>query len=144
MSEEWKIKDSEGNDRNLSEQDVLQEITKGKIGENNFAFEWETSDKSKKKNGDSDSIIDKDNYVKSYSLEERCVNGDLPDSGLVIDESSGSSGLPTNWVRGEKERNGRGHRIGGGGGETEELVGDEFPPGVNERFEMARALHANE
>jgi len=38
MSEEWKIKDSEGNDRNLSNQDVLQEITKGKIGENNFAW----------------------------------------------------------------------------------------------------------
>ena len=49
-------------------------------------------------------IIDKDNYVKLYSLEERCVSGSLPDSGLVIDESSGSSGLPTNWVRGEKER----------------------------------------
>lgn len=38
MSEEWKIKDSGGNDRNLSKQDVLQEITKGKIGENNFAW----------------------------------------------------------------------------------------------------------
>lgn len=38
MSEEWKIKDSEGKDRNLSNQDVLQEISKGKIGENNFAW----------------------------------------------------------------------------------------------------------
>ncbi len=38
MSEEWIIKDSEGNDRNLLNQDVLQEITNGKIVENNFAW----------------------------------------------------------------------------------------------------------
>lgn len=49
-------------------------------------------------------IIDKDNYIKIYPLRERCINGALPNSGLVIDESSGSSGMPTNWVRGEKER----------------------------------------
>jgi len=48
--------------------------------------------------------INKENYITTYPLEERCINGKLPDYGLVIDESSGSSGLPTNWVRGEKER----------------------------------------
>jgi phenylacetate-CoA ligase len=47
---------------------------------------------------------DKENYVKVFSLESRCVGGRLPTRGVVIDESSGSSGLPTNWVRGEKER----------------------------------------
>ena len=49
-------------------------------------------------------VIDKDNYIKKYSLEERCVKGKIPKTGLVIDESSGSSGMPTNWIRGEKER----------------------------------------
>jgi phenylacetate-CoA ligase len=49
-------------------------------------------------------IIDKENYVKIYPLESRCINGKIPDSGAVIDESSGSSGMPTNWVRGSKER----------------------------------------
>ncbi len=49
-------------------------------------------------------VIDKENYVKVYSLNSRCVNGSIPKAGVVIDESSGSSGTPTNWVRGSKER----------------------------------------
>mgnify|MGYP001388528130 FL=1 len=49
-------------------------------------------------------VIDKENYIKKYSLEDRCVKGKIPKTGLVIDESSGSSGMPTNWIRGEKER----------------------------------------
>ena len=49
-------------------------------------------------------IIDKENYIKIYPLENRCVNGAMPAKGLVIDESSGSSGAPTNWLRGRKER----------------------------------------
>lgn len=49
-------------------------------------------------------ITDKMNYVKAFSLEKRCVDGRLPAEGIIIDESSGSSGRPTNWVRGEKER----------------------------------------
>jgi phenylacetate-CoA ligase len=48
--------------------------------------------------------IDKDNYVKAYSLEQRCTDGALPTHGVIIDESSGSTGKPTNWVRGAHER----------------------------------------
>ena len=47
---------------------------------------------------------DKANYVKQYSLEARCIDGVLPVHGVVIDESSGSSGVATNWVRGNAER----------------------------------------
>ena len=46
----------------------------------------------------------KDNYVKRFSVEERCHGGALPARGVVIDESSGSSGAPNNWVRGREER----------------------------------------
>jgi phenylacetate-CoA ligase len=49
-------------------------------------------------------ISDKKNYVKEFSIESRCVGGKLPLSGVVIDESSGSSGQPNNWVRGQSER----------------------------------------
>jgi phenylacetate-CoA ligase len=47
---------------------------------------------------------DKENYVREYSMDERCVNGKVPAKGVVIDESSGSSGTATNWARGKKER----------------------------------------
>ena len=58
--------------------------------------------------------VDKANYISCWSLEERCVGGQLPTRGLLIDESSGSSGQPTNWVRGARERtvNGRTIRMG--------------------------------
>ncbi len=46
----------------------------------------------------------KENYVKRFSVEERCVGGRLPLRGAVIDESSGTSGEPSNWVRGSEER----------------------------------------
>lgn len=46
----------------------------------------------------------KDTFVKKYSIANRCVGGRIPDKGVIIDESSGSSGVPTNWVRGAKER----------------------------------------
>jgi phenylacetate-CoA ligase len=49
-------------------------------------------------------VTTKENYVKRYSVEERCVNGRLPVRGAVIDESSGTSGEPSNWVRGPEER----------------------------------------
>lgn len=49
-------------------------------------------------------ISDKKNYVSIFELSERCNRGKIPDGGVIIDESSGSSGLPTNWVRGKKER----------------------------------------
>lgn len=48
--------------------------------------------------------MDKESYVKKYSIEERCVGGDIPAYGVVVDESSGSSGTPTSWVRGPEER----------------------------------------
>jgi phenylacetate-CoA ligase len=49
-------------------------------------------------------VMDKENYVKVYALGERCLGGRLPDRDVVIDESSGSSGIPTNWARGGAER----------------------------------------
>jgi phenylacetate-coenzyme A ligase PaaK-like adenylate-forming protein len=49
-------------------------------------------------------ITTKNNYVKKYSLVERCYYGKIPAAGVVIDESSGSSGVPNNWVRSAEER----------------------------------------
>ena len=48
---------------------------------------------------------DKTNYVKAFSLDARCTGGRVPKRGIIVDESSGSSGRPTNWVRGTRERN---------------------------------------
>ena len=48
--------------------------------------------------------IDKDSYVKRFSLDNRCIGGELPTKGVVVDESSGSTGKPTSWVRGKFER----------------------------------------
>jgi phenylacetate-CoA ligase len=47
---------------------------------------------------------DKESYVRRYSIEERCYGGRLPRAGVVIDESSGTSGVANNWVRGPVER----------------------------------------
>jgi len=49
-------------------------------------------------------FTDKENYVKKYSMDERCINGKVPATGVVIDESSGSTGTATNWARGKRER----------------------------------------
>ncbi|HEV7474594.1 MAG TPA: hypothetical protein VGN90_11130 [Pyrinomonadaceae bacterium] len=49
-------------------------------------------------------ITTKENYVKQYSIVDRCYYGKLPAMGVVIDESSGSSGVPNNWVRSAEER----------------------------------------
>jgi phenylacetate-CoA ligase len=49
-------------------------------------------------------VTTKENYVKKYGLAERCYEGRIPASGVVIDESSGSSGVPNNWVRSADER----------------------------------------
>ncbi len=46
----------------------------------------------------------KENYVKKFSIQSRCLHGRIPSRGVVIDESSGSSGVPNNWVRGRTER----------------------------------------
>jgi phenylacetate-CoA ligase len=50
-------------------------------------------------------VMTKENYIKRYTLEERCYHGAIPRSGVVIDESSGSTGQPNNWVRSASERN---------------------------------------
>lgn len=47
---------------------------------------------------------DKENYVKAYPIEARCVGGRIPIQGVTIDESSGSTGTPFNWVRSGEER----------------------------------------
>jgi phenylacetate-CoA ligase len=48
--------------------------------------------------------MDKARYIKKYTLLDKIWNGELPTSGVMFDESSGSSGTPTSWVRGRKER----------------------------------------
>ena len=47
---------------------------------------------------------DKASYVDRWSLKDRCVGGRIPLRGATIDESSGSTGTPYNWVRGAEER----------------------------------------
>jgi phenylacetate-CoA ligase len=47
---------------------------------------------------------DKDGYVRRWTIPERCVGGALPLRGVAIDESSGSTGTPHNWVRSHRER----------------------------------------
>ena len=47
---------------------------------------------------------DKKSYVDCYGLLERCIGGAVPYPGTTIDESSGSTGTPYNWIRGRKER----------------------------------------
>ncbi len=48
--------------------------------------------------------MDKATYIKRYRLTDKIWDGRLPTSGVMFDESSGSSGTPTSWVRGRKER----------------------------------------
>src|ERR671925_156479 len=48
-------------------------------------------------------MTDKNNYVRRWPVEARCRGGRIPSSGVVIDESSGTSGKPNNWVRGPAE-----------------------------------------
>ena len=47
---------------------------------------------------------DKHTYVDRYPLLERCVHGTVSFPGTTIDESSGSTGTPYNWIRGPRER----------------------------------------
>lgn len=48
--------------------------------------------------------MDKVSYIKKYHLLDKIWDGTLPTSGVMFDESSGSSGTPTSWVRGKRER----------------------------------------
>lgn len=47
-------------------------------------------------------ITEKERYVKKYSLKDRCVHGAFPKRGS-IDESGGTSGTPSNWIRSTQE-----------------------------------------
>ena len=47
---------------------------------------------------------DKQSYVDRFGMMDRCVRGNLPYRGTTIDESSGSTGTPYNWIRGRRER----------------------------------------
>ena len=47
---------------------------------------------------------DKLGYVDRHGLLDRCVGGAVPFAGTTIDESSGSTGTPYNWIRGARER----------------------------------------
>jgi phenylacetate-CoA ligase len=47
---------------------------------------------------------DKRNYIDRYSLEERCIDGRFTFKGTTLDESSGSTGRPYDWIRSERER----------------------------------------
>jgi len=48
-------------------------------------------------------ITDKANYIAPYSTADRCLDGRVPLAGTEMDESSGSSGVPYDWVRGSME-----------------------------------------
>ncbi len=48
--------------------------------------------------------IDKKHYIKAYKNEDLLIHGQIPKKGVMVDESSGSSGTPTSWVRGPRER----------------------------------------
>lgn len=47
---------------------------------------------------------DKGSYIDRYSMEDRCVDGRFPFPGTTIDESSGSTGRPYDWIRSQRER----------------------------------------
>jgi phenylacetate-CoA ligase len=47
---------------------------------------------------------DKESYIKLYPTGARCVDGSFFHGRTMIDESSGSTGTPYNWVRSEAER----------------------------------------
>jgi phenylacetate-CoA ligase len=49
-------------------------------------------------------LMDKASYIKRWPIEQLCQGGTLPLRGAVIDESSGSSGTASNWIRGSDER----------------------------------------
>ena len=48
--------------------------------------------------------MDKASYITQFPIEALCQGGHLPRRGAVLDESSGSSGTASNWVRGNGER----------------------------------------
>lgn len=65
------------------------------LAENDFEFRW--WDLS------SYPITAKDTYVSRYEEADRCWNGRIRVAGTVVDESSGSTGKPYNWMRSRRE-----------------------------------------
>lgn len=59
---------------------------------------------SQDKNGTDIPETDKSSYIKAFPPEARCINGRIPTRKTMIDESSGSTGTPYNWVRTLQER----------------------------------------
>jgi phenylacetate-CoA ligase len=59
-----------------------------------------------KTNGILESIpeTDKESYIKAFPTEARCLGGQFSTNQTMIDESSGSTGTPYNWVRSLQER----------------------------------------
>jgi phenylacetate-CoA ligase len=49
-------------------------------------------------------VMAKDSYIRAFPTEQRCLGGSYLGPGVAIDESSGSTGQPYNWVRGIDER----------------------------------------
>lgn len=49
-------------------------------------------------------VMTKDCYIRKYPTQLRCIGGTYLKKGVAIDESSGSTGIPYNWVRGGQER----------------------------------------
>ena len=47
---------------------------------------------------------DKDSYIRPFPTERRCLDGSFFHVRTTIDESSGSTGTPYNWVRSDRER----------------------------------------
>ena len=47
---------------------------------------------------------DKAGYINAYTAADRCVGGRIPLRNVAIDESSGSTGTPYNWLRSAEER----------------------------------------
>lgn len=48
-------------------------------------------------------VLDKAGYIDRYPLARRCQGGELPAGGVELDESSGSSGQPYQWLRSRAE-----------------------------------------
>jgi phenylacetate-CoA ligase len=48
-------------------------------------------------------ILDKTSYIDAHPVADRCTGGHLPEHGVEVDESSGSSGRPYQWVRSRSE-----------------------------------------
>jgi phenylacetate-CoA ligase len=49
-------------------------------------------------------VMDKQNYILPFTTEQRCLGGRFLAEGVMIDESSGSTGVAYNWVRSRRER----------------------------------------